>query len=249
MKRLIPILVFIFAFSAPSFAKSYVNGIDANRQPFAYIDEKSGRPAGFDVEALDWIAKNMGFEVKHVPIAWDAIIPTLLSKKLDMALCSGMSITMERAQQVAFSNPYRKRHNVFVVKKESDLTVAAILTEKLKLGGRRGTEKTAALVKEQKEKNLRFEVRLYDSESQMIEDVISGRIHAALMDSLPAQDAVSKGKPVRIAGVHGEPMLVGVAFRKEDTELQALVNEGYRKLMADPFWNALQQKYDLKLLD
>ena len=45
-----------------AFAAAYVNGIDANYPPFAYMDEKTGQPAGFDVDSLNWIAKNMGFE-------------------------------------------------------------------------------------------------------------------------------------------------------------------------------------------
>jgi len=140
MKQYIPVLLFVLAFAAPAFAKSYINGIDANYPPFAYVDENSGKPAGFDV-------------------------------------------------------------------------------------------------------------RLYDSAPRMIEDVINGRIHAALMDSLPAEDAASKGKPVRISGTHGAPVHFGVACRKEDTELQKLVSEGYAKLMAAPFWVQLQQKYGVKPLD
>ena len=38
--------------------KVYINGIDANFPPFAFVD-KSGAPDGFDVKALDWIAKEM----------------------------------------------------------------------------------------------------------------------------------------------------------------------------------------------
>jgi polar amino acid transport system substrate-binding protein len=237
----------MLAFSAPAFAKSYINGIETSNRPFAYVDENSGKPAGFDVESMNWIASAMGFEVKHMPVAWDAIIPTLLAQKIDM-ICSGMSIAPERARLVAFSNPYWKMYNVFVVKQDSDLTVAALLSEKLKLGGQRGTSEATALVKMQKEKQLRFEVRLYDSGFLMIADVIKGRIHAALMDSQPALDAVAAGKPIKIAGVHGEPVLFGVALRKDDTELLKLVNNGYKKLMADPFWQQLQQKYNLQPL-
>ena len=248
MQRCIPVLLFVLMCSAPALAASYINGIDCNYPPFAYVDEKSGQPAGFDVEALDWIATTMGFDVTHTPIAWDAIIPALLAKKVDM-VCSGMHITPERKKQVAFSVPYWKLHNVFVTKKDSDLTVPAILTQKLKLGGQRGASEAVALAKLRREQQLRFEVRLYASTPVLFEEVISGRLDAALTDSLSAQHAVLQGKPVRIAGIHGETVFFGVAFRKDDAELQNLVNEGYKKLMADPFWAQLQQKYNVKPLD
>jgi polar amino acid transport system substrate-binding protein len=248
MKTCLAALLCICVFAAPVFAKSYINGMDANRPPFAYVDEKSGRPGGFDVEAMDWIAANMGFEVEHVPIAWDAIIPALLAKKIDL-VCSGMRITPERKEQVAFSEPYWELQNVFVVKQDSELSVPAILSQKLRIGGQRGTSEAEALVREQKAKKLRYAVRLYDSAPLMIEDVINSRIDAALMDSLPAQDAISRGKPVRIAGIHGTPGFFGVAFRKDDVELQTLVNEGYRKLLVDPFWKLLQQKHNVQPLD
>jgi polar amino acid transport system substrate-binding protein len=248
MKRFLALLLVMFAFSVPAFAKSYINGIDAHNTPFAYIDGQNGKPAGFDVESLDWIAKNMGFEVKHTPIAWEGILPALLAKKIDM-ICSGMSITPERARLVAFSDPYWKAYNVFVVKQDSDLTVATILTEKLKVGGQRGSSEAIALAKMQKEHQLRFEMRLYDSGFQMLDDVANGRIHAALIDSQPAQDAVAAGKSVKIAGVHGVSVNFGVAFRQEDETLRALVNEGYAKLKADPFWRQLRQKYGVKPFD
>lgn len=42
--------------AVPAFAKkSYVNGIDPNYPPFAYMDEKTGQAAGFDVDSLNWI--------------------------------------------------------------------------------------------------------------------------------------------------------------------------------------------------
>ena len=42
--------------------KVYVNGFDAAYPPFSFVD-KDGKPAGFDIDALDWIAKEMKFKV------------------------------------------------------------------------------------------------------------------------------------------------------------------------------------------
>ena len=86
MKKLLVLALFcLLAFASQAQAqKTYINGIDPNYPPFAYIDEKTGQPAGFDVESMNWIAKKMGFKVEHKPMAWDGIIPSLLAKQIDM---------------------------------------------------------------------------------------------------------------------------------------------------------------------
>ena len=242
-KILVCTLLAVMLAAVPAFAKkSYVNGIDPNYPPFAYVDEKTGQPAGFDVESMDWIAKTMGVEITHKPMAWDGIIPALLGKQIDM-VCSGMSITPERAKMVTFSDPYWTVSRVFVIHGDSTLATGDILKQKIQLGVQRGTSEANAIKQEQQEKNYPFELRFYDSAPLAIADLLNGRIQAALMDELPADDAISKGRNVKKAGTHGKPDQFGVAIRKEDKELQALVNEGYRKLMADPFWKELQKKY------
>ncbi len=228
-------------FATPALAKTYVNGIDANYPPFGYVDEK-GQPAGFDVESMNWIAKKMGFTVEHKPIAWDGIIPALLAQQIDM-ICSGMSITDSRRQMVDFSNPYWEVSRVFITAKDASLTPEAILSTPIKLGVQRGTSEAEAIKKEQEEKKYPFELRFYESAPLIVEDILNGRIQAGLMDALPAEDSIAKGKAVKKVGTHGQPDNFGVAIRKDDKELRRLIDEGYKLLMADPHWEALKEKY------
>lgn len=232
----------VAGFSSNVTAKSYVNGIDPNYPPFAYVDEKTGKPAGFDVDSMDWIAKKQGFELSHKPMAWDGIVPALLANQIDM-VCSGMSITPERAKMVEFSDPYWVVSRVFIVPANSALTPQEILSKPVKLGVQRGTSEANAIKQEQQAKGYPFELVFYDSAPLAVEDLLNGRIQAALMDELPADDAISKGRAVKKAGTHGEPDNFGVALRKGDKELRALIDEGYKKLKADPYWQELQKKY------
>ncbi len=227
--------------TAQAAQKTYVNGIDANYPPFGYVNEQ-GKPAGFDVESMDWIANKMGFNVEHKPIAWDGIIPALLANQIDM-VASGMSITDARKQMVEFSNPYWEVSRVFIVGKDSDLTPAKILAGKTKIGIQRGTSEASDFQKEAKEKSYPVEIVYYESAPLIVEDLLNGRIQAGLMDKLPADDSISKGKAVKISGVHGKPDNFGVAVRKDDNELRTMINEGYKMLMADPYWKELQKKY------
>lgn len=244
MKKFLALAILCLTFcAAPAFAqKTYINGIDPNYPPFAYIDEKTGQPAGFDVDSLNWIANKMGFKVEHKAMAWDGIIPSLLAKQIDM-IDSGMSITEKRRAQVAFSEPYWQISRVFLVRSDSTLTPDQILSQKIKLGVQRGTSEAEAIKSEQKEKGYTFELRMYDSCPLAVEDLLNGRIQAALMDNLPADDAISKGRAVKICGTHGIPDDFGVAIRKSDTELLKLINDGYKLLKADPYWKELQAKY------
>ena len=181
--------------------KVYINGIDANFPPFAYVD-KSGNPDGFDVKALDWIAKEMGFKVKHQPMDWDGIVPSLKAKKIDI-VASGMSITDERKKQVNFTIAYWKIKQVLVAKKDAKITAEKALADGNKIGVQRGTTE-AKWIEENliKKAGKKFELVQYDSAPLAIEDVINGRIIAAAMDDAPALDAAKK-KPVKIMGGFG----------------------------------------------
>ncbi len=224
--------------------KEYINGIDANFPPFAFVD-KTGNPDGFDVAVVNWIAKEKGFKVKHQPMDWDGIIPSINAKKIDM-IASGMSITEARKKEVNFTIPYWTISQVLVAKKESDLTPDKAMSDGNKIGVQRGTTEAKwiedNLVKQQGKK---FELVYYDSAPLAVEDVINGRIVAAAMDDAPAKDAVRK-KPVKVIGSFGMPEEeFGYAVRKEDTELLNILNEGLKAIMASLTWEELQKKYEL----
>ncbi len=230
---------------APAGEKVFINGIDANFPPFAYVN-KNGVPDGFDVKAVDWIAKEMGFKVKHQPMDWDGIIPSLRAKKIDM-IASGMSVTDKRKQQVDFTLPYWVIAQVLVSKKDSALSVDELLSDGNKVGVQRGTTEAKwieeNLIKKQK-KN--FQLVHYDSAPLAVEDVVNGRIVAAAMDDAPAKDAVKK-KPVKIAGSFGmKNEDFAYAVRKEDKKLLETLNEGLKRLMASPYWEELKKKYELE---
>ncbi len=234
--------VFLLMSGSAVAAQKYINGIDANYPPFAYLDP-SGNPTGFDVDSMNWIAKKMGFEVEHKPMDWDGITPSLLAKKIDM-VCSGMSISPERQKLVTFSNPYWVISKYLLVKNDSSLTKEDLLTGKKVIGVQAGTNEAEWLKANREPNKWNYELRFYESPPLAIDDLVNGRIDGAAIDSAPANYAMNQGKkPIKVAGEFTDPDNFGVATRNEDAELRDMINKGYELLMKDPYWQELQDKY------
>jgi polar amino acid transport system substrate-binding protein len=224
--------------------KVYINGFGGDFPPFAYMDEK-GNPTGFDIECLNWIAQEMGFEVKSQASDWDAMISTLLAKKIDM-IYAGTSITPERLEKVDFTMPYWAVSSAICVGKDSDLNIIAALSgSKHTVGSQRGS-----VVAEWIDVNLvqtgilpKDNLKLYVSFSLAIQDLLNGRIDSVVMDDAVGEDAIRKGQPVKIIGIINTGEEYGIAVRKEDKELKALLNEGMVRLKKSAKWNELLAKY------
>ena len=225
--------------------KVYIDGIDPDFPPFSYVDEK-GECAGFDVEAIKWIAKEMGFEVKIQPTAWDAIIPSLKSRKIDL-IASGMTITEERKKVVDFTIPYWEIDQSVAVREESELNIISALSGKYIVGTQRGCTAAMWIEDELVKKGIigKDKLKLYEGFSLAVKDLLNGRVDSAMMDDVMVKDAI-KGKPLKIIGIIKTGEIYGYAVRKEDKELKEMLNEGLRRLMKSPKWDELIAKYMVK---
>jgi polar amino acid transport system substrate-binding protein len=225
--------------------KVYINGFDAAYPPFSFID-KSGKPAGFDIDVVNWIAKKMGFKVKHQPTDWAAIVPSLKAKKIDF-IASGMSITPERQAQVNFTDPYWIVIQLLVVKQDSKLTVEDCLKEGRTIGLLRGSAESKWMDKNLLKKGYKFKLRFYDTTPLAIEVVANGRIDAAACSNTAFQEAKDRELPIKEIGRYGQPDTnYGYAVRKEDKAFLNTLNEGLKRIKCSPYWKELVNKWFTK---
>lgn len=78
-------------------------GMTLQFKPEMYL--QNGKPAGYDVELLDALAKKMGVQLKIDNLAFTGLIAGLVSKKFDM-VSVGLSPTPAREKSVTFSRAY-----------------------------------------------------------------------------------------------------------------------------------------------
>jgi polar amino acid transport system substrate-binding protein len=223
---------------------SYIVGIDAEYPNFTFID-KDGNAVGFDVESAKWIAEKQGFDVTFQPVAWDSIIPALQAGKIDMVY-AGMTITDERKEKVNFSIPYWTINQDVAAREGSSTTLDDVLAGNAVIGTQRGC--TAAIWVEdnliEAGKMSAENLKQYDNTPLAVNDLETGRIDAVMYDDLVLKDIIS-GKPVKIIGSVETNEQFGIAVRKDDTELLDELNAGLEKLMNDPYWEELKEKYNM----
>lgn len=151
MRKLVTLIILltaIFTVSACSTDSGFditseteiVVGLEAAYAPFNWatptensftvpIANQSGFYAdGFDVVMAQEIADALGLTLVIRAIEWDGLIPALLAGEIDLII-AGMSPTSERAQTVAFSDPYFQSEQVMVVQNDGDFANATSLTD------------------------------------------------------------------------------------------------------------------------
>jgi ABC-type amino acid transport substrate-binding protein len=80
-----------------------VVGMDLEFKPEMYL--QNGKPAGYDVELLNALAKQMKVKLKIQNLSFNGLIPGLVAKKFDV-VSVGLSPTPERKKSITFSRAY-----------------------------------------------------------------------------------------------------------------------------------------------
>lgn len=92
------------------------------------IRDSSDYAYGYDVMMAKKIAEALGQNVQIVKLDWDSLIPAVMSGDVDCVI-AGQSITAERSQQVAFSDPYYYASIITLVKKDSPYASATSVAD------------------------------------------------------------------------------------------------------------------------
>lgn len=108
-----------------------VVGTDTSYVPFEFLDQEKGEYVGFDIDLMEAVAKEAGFEYELKPMDFTGIIPALQTQNLDMAI-AGITINPDREAAVDFSEPYYDAGTAILVRAdENEIKTAEDLKGKI----------------------------------------------------------------------------------------------------------------------
>jgi polar amino acid transport system substrate-binding protein len=185
--------------------------------PWAMKDKK-GQLIGFEIEVAKRLAEDMGVQVEFVPTKWSGIIPALLTGKFDVII-GGMGILPKRNLKVNFTIPYDYTGMSMVASKEKAKgfsTLEDFNRPDVVLAAKLGATSVIAAKKYMPKAQL----RQFDSESQVYQELINGRVHAAVGSApTPAFQAIKHPDKLFLPlkeNFTREP--IGFAVRKGDPD-------------------------------
>lgn len=144
--------------------------------PFGFYS-KDGQPDGYDVDLAKELAKQMGVKLEVVNTTSANRIPNLQTSKVDVVFCN-FTRNLERAKEIAFTNPYVVASEALLVKKSSgiksinDMSNRTIATVK---GSTNGDEVRSL--------NMQVKIQEFDSSQAAILAVKQGQADAMIEDN------------------------------------------------------------------
>lgn len=211
---------------------------DATWPPFEQVDETSKAIVGFDIDLMNAIAEEAGFEVEYSNVPWDSLLAGMAQCQYDAAI-SAMTITPERAEQFAFSDPYFAAGQVVTVRMDNtDITGKDSLAGKV-VGVQLGT--TGDI---EAQKITGASVKNYDDIGFAFQDLMNGQIDAVIADNPLALGYVGQNPDkIKTVGEVFTDEFYGVAVCKDKTDLVAQINKGLAAVKAKGLVEELTAKW------
>lgn len=234
-------LLFSGALQAANSKSPLVVGMELAYPPFEMTD-KEGNPSGISVDMAKDLGKYLGREVTIENIAWDGLIPSLKTGKIDLII-SSMTITKERQKSIDFSIPYSRSSLALLLAKDSPALKFSDLNQK----GRKVAVKKGTTGHSYARKHLKnAELLVFDKESACVLEVVSGRADAFIYDQLTIFRNWSKHKSttrMNLDQLQKDFEYWGAAIKKGRNDLREKVNDFIREFRKNGGYDRLAETY------
>jgi polar amino acid transport system substrate-binding protein len=221
-------------------AKPYIIATDTTFPPFEFQDIAQNY-VGIDVELLEAIAADQGFEYDLKPLGFSAAVAALESSQAD-GVIAGMSITEERQKKYDFSAPYYDSGVVMAIKADNnDINGYADLRGK-RVAAKTGTE--GATFAESIKDQYGFTLVYFDESPFMYEEVKTGNSVACFEDYPVMGYGISQGNGLKMVTGMEKGSSYGFAVLKgKNGALLAAFDKGLANLKANGTYQKIIDKY------
>jgi polar amino acid transport system substrate-binding protein len=206
-------------------------------------------PEGSDIDIGNYIASKMGVKARFDNTGFDGIIAALLAKKCD-AVISGMNDTPERRKQVAFVD-YLKVGQSFMVKKGNPENITGLDS----LAGKSASVETGTTNKDfldAQSKRLTsqgkkaIKVVTFPKDTDAANALRTGRVDAYFGDAPVVAYYIEKTPDAfSLGGTPVNPISIGIAINKSNTELQSAVRKAIAMIYADGTMDTILTRWKL----
>lgn len=220
--------------------------------PFESIGSDGTTIEGLDPDLANSVAAMLGVKIEFVPTSFDAIIPAIQAKTVDMAM-SSIGDTKEREKIVDFATYY---HNgtLILVKKGNPQNIKANLACAANIGVIRGSLQQTTFLPSQSQdcSNAGLQppvVQAYQDGPQAQLALQSSRIDGVMLDAPPLLDIAQKNPELfeTVGPLIKNPNPGGVVFPK-DSLLVKPVNAAINKLIEDGTYSEILKKWNLEAI-
>jgi polar amino acid transport system substrate-binding protein len=240
------------AVTAPASIKS--SGTLVFCSDITYPPEESYKPGtttpeGSDIDIGNYIARKMGVKARFDNTGFDGIIAALLAKKCD-AIISGMNDTPERRKQVSFVD-YLKVGQSFMVKKGNPEHITGLDS----LAGKSASVETGTTNKDYLDAQSKrltgmgkkaIKVVTFPKDTDAANALRTGRVDAYFGDApVVAYYIEQTPDAFSLGGNPVNPIPIGIAIRKSDTDLRGALTKAIHMIYADGTMNQILKRWKL----
>jgi polar amino acid transport system substrate-binding protein len=202
------------------------------------------KPVGSDIDIANAISSLMGVKAEIQNTGFDGIIAALLGNKCD-AIISGMNDTPERAKQVSFVD-YLSVGQSLMVKKGNPSHISSLKS----LAGHVvsvevGTTNKDFLEAANKKLSKKMQIVTFPKDTDAANALKTGKVDAYFGDSPVVAYYIQKDSSFAFAGSPINPIPVGIAIQKKNTELKAAIQKAVNRLYANGKMKSILAKWHM----
>lgn len=212
-------------------------GAYPSNPPWEFKNEQSVFE-GFEVDLVKEVASRLGWEVEIQDLGFQALFAATSSGRIDVAI-SSITITEERLQSQAFTQPYYDSELVMVTNQDGPETLEELAGETV---GGLASSTGETWIQENTATYGFGEYKSYPTQQGLLLDVVNGRVTGAVSDYLGVAFAAQQMPDIKIAQRIRTGEQYAFMLPKGSDKLEA-INDALSAIKEDGTMAALYEKW------